>query len=408
MKSLLIDPRIAGVSGDMLLSALLDLTGDQECLPLLNKAVCELTHCTASINAVHTTSMGIGAVRIEIGLEGERFASAEDLARAFKNISNFMEMSPAVIEKGLEVISTLAEAESSIHKDHYHLHEVGSVDTVIDIAGVLWLLDKYDYMNGTISCLPVAVGNGIISMDHGEIPAPAPATLEILCKRLIPVTSSSEQFELATPTGVALLAGIVDNFIKVYPTSTPLKIGKGAGNAELKTSPNIIRIIENISSYENNEQAVLLETMIDDASGEVLGHALNEMLDAGALDAYISPVTGKKNRPAQLVSILCLPGEERKMSRKLMQHTGSIGVRAQVVDRFIANRKIDKYQVEINGTKYPVRIKISTFDKHLISRKPEFDDLVVISKETGLSPRIISEEVKRQCFLPIKDSNERD
>ncbi|MBI9111338.1 nickel pincer cofactor biosynthesis protein LarC [Maridesulfovibrio ferrireducens] len=408
MKSLLIDPRMAGVAGDMLLSALLDLTGDQECLPLLSKAVCELTHCTASIKALHTTSMGIGAIKMDIGLKGERFASAEDLARAFKNISNFMEMSPTVIDKGLEVISVLAEAESAVHEGHYHLHEVGSVDTVIDIAGVLWLLDKYEFMDGQISCLPVAVGNGIISMDHGKIPSPAPATLEILCKRAIPIASSTEKFELATPTGVALLACIVDDFIKIYPTSTPLKTGQGAGNAELESSPNIIRIIENISSCENIEQAILLETLIDDASGEILGHALNEMLDAGALDAYITPATGKKNRPAHLVSVLCVPGEEREMSCKLMQQTGSIGVRTRAVDRFMAERKVDKYKVEINDTKYPIRIKISTFDQHLISRKPEFDDLIEISKQTGLSPRIISEEVKRQCFLPIKDSNERD
>ncbi|WP_031484324.1 nickel pincer cofactor biosynthesis protein LarC [Maridesulfovibrio frigidus] len=408
MKSLLIDPRMAGVAGDMLLASLLDLTGDEECLPLLSKAVCELTHCTASIEALETTSMGIGAIKMDIGLKGERFASAEDLAGAFKNISNFMEMTPTIIDKGLEVISVLAEAESSIHKEDFHLHEVGSVDTVIDIAGTLWLLDKYEFLEGNISCLPVAVGNGIICMDHGKIPSPAPAALEILCKRSIPIASSTELFELATPTGVAILACIVDDFIKVYPTSTPLNTGRGAGNATLKSSPNILRIIENISSHENNEQAMMLETLVDDVSGEVLGHALNEMLDAGALDAYITPTTGKKNRPAHLVSIMCVPGEERVMCRKLMQQTGSIGVRSRIVDRFIAKRHFDKYKVEINGQKYPVRIKISTFDDHLISRKPEFDNLVEISKLTGLSPRIISEEVKRQCFLPIKDSNERD
>ena len=408
MNSLLIDPRMAGIAGDMLLASLLDLTGDEECLPLLSKAVCELAHCTASIEAVETTSMGIGAIKMVIDLKGERFASAEDLAGAFKNISNFMEMTPAVIDKGLEIVAVLAEAESKIHKDDFHLHEIGSVDTVIDIAGTLWLLDKYEFLKGHISCLPVAVGNGIICMNHGKIPSPAPAALEILCKRSIPIASSPELFELATPTGVAILACIVDDFIKVYPTSTPLNTGRGAGNATLKSSPNILRIIENIPSHENNEQAVILETLVDDVSGEVLGHALNAMLDAGALDAYITPTTGKKNRPAHLVSIMCVPGEEREMCRKLMQQTGSIGVRTRIVNRFIAKRHIDKYKVEINGQKHPVHIKISTFDDHLISRKPEFDDLVEISKLTGLSPRIISEEVKRQCFLPIKDSNERD
>ncbi|CCO24482.1 nickel pincer cofactor biosynthesis protein LarC [Maridesulfovibrio hydrothermalis] len=407
MKSLIIDPRMAGIAGDMLLSALLDLTEDQECLPLLSKAVCEVTHCTASINATHTESMGIGAVKMALQLNGERFATPEDLGRAFKNVANFMEMRPAAIDKGLEIISTLAEAEAAVHQKHFHLHEVGSIDTVIDISGVLWLLDQYEFLDGKITCLPVAVGNGIISMDHGRIPSPAPAALEIICKNSIPIAASSENFELATPTGVALIACLADEFLHIFPTSTPLRSGHGAGNAALEFSPNITRVIETIPSHENGVHAMLLETLIDDTTGEDLGYALPRMLDEGAFDAYITPATGKKNRPAHLFSVLCAPGEERAMSLKIMQYTGSIGVRSRVVDRFISKRKIEKYKVEIDGNKFPVRIKISTFDGHLISRKPEFDDLSEIAEKTGLSPRIIAEEIKRQCFLPVKDTHER-
>ncbi len=403
MKSLIIDPRISGMSGSMLLAALLDLTDNQECLPLLTKAVCEVTHCTASIKAVRAQSMGLKAVRMDLELNDEEFASSEDFGRAFKNIANFMEMSPPALEKGLEIIKTVTESRNAVLAQSPQA--AGSIETAIEIAGILWLLDQHEYLNGNITSLPLALGDGISAIGSATMPSPSPAVLEIISRSSIPTVVSTDKAELSTITGAALAACLADEFSEVFPTCTPTKTGYGTDGSKHEKSSRILRIVDTIPSLENGVHAMLLETLVDDATGETLGHTLTSMLERGAFDAYITPATGKKNRPANLVSVLCAPGEEKNFSLLLMQCTGSIGIRCRAVDRFIADRKIEKYKVELGGEKYPVRIKISTFDGHLISRKPDFDDLSEISKQTGLSPRIIAEEVKRQCFLPIKNTH---
>lgn len=266
---------------------------------------------------------------------------------------------------------------------------------------MLWLLERHEYLGGNITSLPVAIGNNPGDEAKGNVPSPDPVSLEIICQKSIPVTGAYTGSELSSADGLALLGCLADNFTNIFPTSTPVNTGHGTDKNQNMT----VRVIETIASNENGTHAILLESLVDDATGETMGHALNVLLEAGAYDAFISPATGKKNRPAVIVSVLCAPGEEKAMSLLMMQCTGSIGVRYRAVDRFVADRKMEKYKVEIGGQKHPVRIKISTFEGRLISRKPEFDDLAAISGITGLSPRVISEEVKRQCFLPIKDSH---
>lgn len=405
MKSLIIDPRMSGIAGNMMLAALLDLTGDGECLALLNKAVCEVTHCTASIKSSQTNSMGLKAVKMDLELNDEEFASPEDLRSAFKNIANFMEISPDALEKGLEIINTITKVRNTVL--HSSRKPAGNLENIIEISGIIWLLDQHGYLNGKIISMPPALGNGSVNMDSVALPSPAPAILEIITRNAIPVVESSEKTELSTLTGMALLACLADEFSPVFPTSTPVKTGYGTGGSELKRAPNVLRLIETIPSFENNTHAILLETLVEDVSGRIISQTIERLQDAGAYNCYVTPSSARKGRPASLLSVLCAPGEEKGFSLMLMQNIGSTEIYSKVVDRYLADVKVEKYKVELDGEKFPVRIEIATFDGHLISRKPNFEDLCDIAKLAGLSPRIISEEVKRQCFLPIKDTHPR-
>jgi len=230
--------------------------------------------------------------------------------------------------------------------------------------------------------MPVALGGGRIKSIHGMLSVPAPATLEIL--KNVPVFGGPVNQELTTPTGAALLVNMVDKFTNYYPLLTNKKIGYGAGKMEL-TFPNVLRILDGNPEIETDHVSIL-ETNIDNVTGELMGHIFNVLSQYGARDVSIIPTTTKKNRPGYLLRVIAKPMDCDTLSEVIIRETGTLGVRViPYVHRNITSRKIIPVQVDINGKKVEIRIKVGMIGNEIISVKPEYEDARKVSEENGIS-----------------------
>jgi len=398
MKTLLIDPRISGMAGDMMIAALVDLTGSEALIDELCRAIRQLPACRCfDVGLQQVQSGGIGARQLDIHMDEERLDRPEDIVNAINSVAREVGMSEQGRKLAVSIADDLIEAETRVHQsDHVHLHEVGSLDTVFDVAGTVLLLEKQGFLDGRIYGLPPKLGNGVISMAHGNIPSPAPATLDILCRHQLAFSESRENLELTTPTGAAILANVVHGILDGYPAMTPVRTGYGAGLKQLPHGPNVLRLVEGHTQTLDHDRVVMLQTNIDDASGEVLGYALNRVLEEGAVDAWIENAIGKKNRPVHIFSVLCRWNDYPRFSEVIMEQTGTLGLRVMETARVKAQREEIVRDIQIAGRSHPVRIKVSKAGERLIHVKPEFEDVRAIAEDHGLPFRQVADEVRRQ------------
>jgi uncharacterized protein (TIGR00299 family) protein len=293
--------------------------------------------------------------------------------------------------------------ESRLHGislDKAHLHEAGSADTLADVIGVAAACDLLGVFDGEIYSTPVAVGGGLISFSHGTVAAPAPAVLEIARERSIPIHGGPENMELATPTGITILANLTQKFVENYPALVPEIVGHGAGKKELNEAPNLLRVVigHTTEGASDANTINLLETNLDDLPGEVLGHALQQILDSGAKDAWITSAQFKKNRPGQVLHAICDSTDTERLASVMMRETGTLGVRYHQWNRFTLQREIRKLAVEIEGRKLDVHVKYAKDNSgRIINIKPEFDDIQFIAKELSMPARKIAEIVLREA-----------
>jgi hypothetical protein len=297
----------------------------------------------------------------------------------------------------------LIEVESQLHGTDIrgtHLHEAGSADTLADIFGVAAATDSLDLFGGDIVSNPVAVGGGHVKFSHGTLSIPAPAVMEIVRRCQIPILGGPTTVELATPTGVIMLANLVREFSSVYPAMIVKKVGYGSGKMTLDSSPNFLRVVLGTrleTPQTPNETVQVLETNLDDVSGEILSHAMQGLIEAGAKDAWVTFGLFKKNRPGCILHVLCDPQDTAKLSRIMIEETGTLGVRQQFWQRLTLSREVESVGVHISGKTFQVRIKLARDANGKIVRvKPEFDDIHVIAKEVGLPARRIEEIVSVQ------------
>jgi len=241
----------------------------------------------------------------------------------------------------------------------------------------------------------VAIGRGTVTFSHGTLAVPAPAVLEIARQYHIPIIGSSEAVELATPTGMAMLANMTQEFIEAYPAMIPHNVGYGAGKFQLTSSPNFMRIVLGSRSDNMKSDVVqLLETNLDDVSGEVLAHAVQTLVDSGARDVWITPAQFKKNRPGHVLHVLCDVNETEGMVKRIMEETGTLGVRHKQWHRFVLEREIKTLGFEIEGKKFEVKVKIARNGSGSVTRlKPEFEDIRRIAREIGLPARRVEDIV---------------
>ena len=411
----LIDPQTAGISGDMLLGALIDAGAAPKSIQqVLDNIPLHYPKCKnlkLQVRDLNTHGFRARAVDLEI-TEDKEETPARDFVRAAENIAKASEISEKAASFATCSVRELVAAESRLHgasADETHLHEAGSADTLADVFGVAAACDALEVFDGDIYSTPVAVGGGIISFSHGTMAAPAPAVLEIARQRSIPIYGGPENVELATPTGISMLANLVHTFVENYPLLVPEMVGLGAGNEELTSAPNILRVVigHGIGTEVGTDAVRILETNLDDLPGEVLGHALQQILDSGAKDAWITPAQFKKNRPGHVLHVICDSPETERLANLIMEETGTLGVRYQQWNRFTLHREIMTIKVEIEGKKFDVRVKFAKQKSgKIVNVKPEFDDIHTIAKELSMPARRISELVIREAQSALKEQDE--
>jgi uncharacterized protein (TIGR00299 family) protein len=372
----------AGIAGDMALGSLLDAGADlTQVLALLER----LPFGGWDLATEAVTRNGLAATRALV--------TARDnvVVRTHAHIIGLVEearLPPRVARRALATFAAMAEVEGRLHRrppEQVHFHEVGSVDALVDVVGTAAALEVLGVDDVTAS--RVATGTGTVRSAHGFLPNPSPAVVELL--RGVPTWGRDLAVELTTPTGAAILAANAVSFGPMPPMRIEAS-GFGAGTAELDDLPNCTQVVvgERVTSAEDPGQpAVLLETNVDDVTGEVLAHTVETLLGAGAHDAWITAVLMKKGRPGHVVSVLADPADAPRLGRLLQAETGSFGVRWANVERRPAARSTD--QVEVDGMS--VRMKVGP-DR----AKPEQADAARVASRSGLPMREVLARAEAQ------------
>lgn len=404
---MIIDCQTAGISGDMVVGALLDLARS-------NKKVVE------AMKSVKDFHKGCGRLEIKVGEVRRRAFRAKRVqikAEESKVEKTGAELKDIVMEcaNGLELsnqarrfasnsITTLVEAEAKVHGESVEetrLHETGSVDTTAEIIGVAAALDELDlFKNTRVYSTPVAVGGGLFKFSHGTLPSPAPATLEILRSKGFMVVGGPVESELATPTGASILVNLAGTVMKFYPPMRLTDVGYGAGAKDFAEMPNMLRItLGQPADYGLfTDEVYELETNLDDVAGEIVGHAVDKLLQEGARDVCIIPMFAKKNRPGQILKVI-VDGENLEyLSRILMEETGALGLRIYPCRRRILAREPILADISIEGVKERVNVKIAKDRMGEIFRiKPEYDDVKKLADRLGKPLREIEELVRMKA-----------
>jgi uncharacterized protein (TIGR00299 family) protein len=315
--------------------------------------------------------------------------------RDIKKLLNDSELPTRVRDRAQKVFAVLAEVEANIHGvaiDDIEFHEVGSVDAIVDIVGVCAALEVLNI--DRIFCSNIAVGHGHIKSAHGTLPNPAPAVTALAALRGVTLVGLDDHRELATPTGVALMVALADSF-GAMPPLTVSSVGYGAGTNDIPGRANVVKVVigetlEQTVLSGAGQDVQLLEANVDDVSGEVIAHTIAELLNAGAHDAWATPIVMKKGRPAFTVHALCDPALTEKISAVLVSETGTLGLRGSVIQRWPQTR--NEKAVTVHG--HTIRIKVGSG-----RIKVENDDAVTASRALSLPLRevlALAEQAARQ------------
>ena len=409
-KILMFDCQASGVAGDMILAALLDLGANTE------KVV-------SAIKSLENPEYGYKNIQIKINqvMRGEFKASQIDVTSESASKRHGSELID-IVEKAAEnlalstkakqfaskSIRTLVGTEADLHKtsfDEAHLHEVALVDTAAEILGVAVALDDLSLFDAKIYSTLVAVGGGIFRFSHGTVSSPAPATLAILQSKNFPFQGGPIEAELATPTGVSILVNLVDEVSRFYPPMVPFKVGYGTGTKDFVELSAVLRVTMG-NSLDNElvkDEIAVLETNLDDVTGEVLGYTLDRLLNEGAKDVSIIPMYTKKNRPGHIVKVITEQKDVQRLSQVLIEETGTLGVRVYFCERHIIDRELYNVDLSILGIKESVRVKVAKNVKgEIIQIKPEYDDLKKLAEKTKKPLRELSENAVAKAREVLK------
>ena len=400
MKALVIDPKTSGISGDMLIASLIDLTASPEILEPLAGALQDLPNCIAFNYQVKKVRSGVfSAQRLHIELQEKKLHSIDELDTIAGNLAEELNLSKKAMSLVKSVLQDLTAAEARVHCSGLHSHEIASLGTLFDVIGSILIMDKKGFLDGTIYATPPALGSGSIRIHGMEISGPAPATLEILCRHQMAYSTQAVNQELTTPTGAALLANLTSDAVDFYPAMKPLASGYGAGTREINGRSNVLRILQGRDFSAVRESIVFLETNLDDIPGEVIGYTMQKLLKEGAVDVFVTQAIGKKNRPVSVVSVITDHNACDRLIKILMEETGTLGVRVQEVPRIVADRVKKSYNFTVQGKTFEIRVKTSSIDDTMISIKPEYEDLKKMAESLGIPLYQLAEAVKRE--LPM-------
>jgi len=375
---------VGGLAGDMLLAALLDAGAELETLRSVPRA---LGIENLEIDVERVERQGIGALHLRID------APADGDHRSYADIRDLVanaELPERARARALAAFARLAEVEGGIHgvpPDDVHFHELGSLDTLVDVCGAFVLFEELGVER--VACSPLPFARGLVDAAHGILPLPAPATLGLLeGAALVGVDTEAE---LVTPTGAAIAATAVDAWGSL-PALTLERVGYGAGTKELVDRPNVVRVVLG-SEPQRLAPVVVLETNLDDLSPELVPDAVERCFEAGALDVWVVPVQMKKGRPGVVLSVLARPEAEAAVARVLLEETTALGVRVSRLERY----ELDREERVVDVTGGNVRIKLGLLDGRVVNVAPEHDDCAAVAKATGRSVKSVWAEALAQA-----------
>ncbi|MZH15580.1 MAG: nickel pincer cofactor biosynthesis protein LarC [Nitrospinae bacterium] len=374
----------SGISGDMILGALVDMGVD---IREIRKALKNIDLGGYKLEAKKVKRSDLSCTQILVKLEKQKSRQPH---RSFSNIKKLIEKSglPSRVKKNsIEIFKRIAKVEAGIHNttvDKIHFHEVGGIDSIVDIVGGVWAIESLKL--DKIYSSPLNVGEGLVDCAHGRLPVPAPATLKLL--KGIPVFSSGVKNELTTPTGAAMIAFYAEKF-QSMPAMTIAGEGSGAGSRVISSIPNMLRVFVGETSHIGTNELVMIETNIDDMNPEVFEAVMESLFKEGALDVFFSSIMMKKNRPATQISVLAENNNRERLSRILLTETSSFGVRFYGVDRMTLDREVKKIKTPYGS----INIKIGLLDGKIVQAAPEFEDCKKASRAKKRPVKKIYDEI---------------
>ena len=396
-----LDP-FSGIAGNMFLAALLDaglsrreLTSDLAGLGVPHRLV---------VSRVTRGPLAARYLRVSVPGSGRRHHRHHDPhdrrhhGRSWREIRRLLSaarLRPAVRDRALAIFSSLAEAEGRVHgipAERVHFHEVGAVDAIVDVVGAAVALDRLGITR--VTAAPPALGHGTARTEHGNIPIPAPATLELL--RGVPVVPAEVAWETVTPTGAAILRNIVSEY-RQLPALTIEAIGHGAGNDRVGPLPNVLRAVLGRVAALGSDRVLVLETHLDDFVPEHFDHVIEQLFALGALDVSLQHLQMKKNRPGFLLRVIARPDGRVALARALLRETTSLGVRISECDRLVLDREL----VRVATPWGRMRVKIARSDEGRFDVSAEYDDAKRAARRAGVPLRDVvrvAEEAARRTL----------
>src|SRR5215203_1657493 len=391
MKTLYFDC-FAGASGDMILGAMVAAGVDPN---FLREQLSLLPVKGFSVNFETVNRSGLSATyaRVEMGHEHKHRHLAD-----IKQIIEGSALSDAVKQRAVQIFTRLAEAEARVHNEpieRIHFHEVGALDAIVDVVGAAICFD-YLKIDRFVSS-PLHVGSGMIKMAHGNFPVPPPAVTELL--KGVPFYATDIQGELLTPTGAAIITSVATEYGPI-PAMTTHSTGYGAGTREYQNFPNVLRVLIGNTEAESatEERLWMLETNLDDASPQILGHVMDRVLELGALDCFFTPVQMKKNRPGVLLAVLCGRDEKESLMKLLFTETTTLGVRSYEVMR----RGLPRSVVRVETQYGPIDVKVAHLDGRVVNEMPEFEQCREAATKANVPLKTV-EEAARLALAKIRE-----
>ena len=375
----------SGISGDMTLGALVDAGCN---LAEMEDHLRRLPVPGWEISSEKVVRRGFKATQVKVeSSDPQRHRSLSEILQLIERAG----LPPAIAGRASRIFQRLGEAEALVHGvpiEKVHFHEVGAVDAIVDIVGAAAGFAQLGIEE--FVCSPLNVGGGRVDTQHGNLPVPAPATAELL--RGAPTYSNGIQRELVTPTGAAIVATVASQF-GPQPEMTVAAIGLGAGSAELAEQPNVLRLFVGESAARRDdatleEDVIVLEANLDDMSPQVYGYFAERALEVGALDVFSIPVQMKKNRPGQLVTVLCKPADREKLSDLLFRETTTLGVRQSHVQR----RTLQRESITVDTKLGSIRMKVARLNGQILNVAPEYEDCQKVAAERGVPLKMVLAE----------------
>jgi len=387
MKTLYFDC-FAGASGDMILGAMVAAGVEpgylREQLSLLPVGGFDI-----SFEIVNRSGLSATYARVETAHEHKH--------RHLSDIKQIIEASglkEGMKQRAVQIFTRLAEAEARVHNepvDHVHFHEVGALDAIVDVVGAAICFDALQI--DRFICSPIHVGSGMVKMAHGQFPIPPPAVTELL--KGVPFYATEIKGELLTPTGAAIITSVCSEYGPIPRITTDLS-GYGAGTREYQDFPNVLRVLigQTEDTGATDERLWMIETNLDDASPQIIGHVMDRVLESGALDCFFTPVQMKKNRPGVLLSVLCSAGDKETVMKLLFTETTTLGVRSYEVTR----RALERSLVRVETPYGPIDVKVAHLDGRVVNEMPEFEQCRQAAAKTGVPLKVVEEAARKELW----------